>query len=416
MNNKPVRVVLIALIVVVLMGASFSGGFISGHYFTTNFPALAGTTPTTTTGETVTPNGTAAGTPQDLQTLFKPFWEAWQILHDKYVDQPLDNTALMRGAISGMMNSLGDQHSSYMTPQEFSDANVSINGKYTGIGAWVDPTGDYLTIVSPMKGFPAEKAGLQPGDEIRAVDGVDMTGINPELVRLKVVGPAGSKVHLSIFRTGSDKLLEFDIVRENITIPSVTGEITKDNLAYVSITTFGDTTAADLHKILGELMAKKPKGLILDLRNNGGGYLNAAVDVASEFISSGVIVYEQYGDGTRQTFDAKPGGLATEIPMVVLVNEGTASASEIVAGAIQDHERGKLVGVTTYGKGSVQQWIPLSEDQGAVRVTVAKWLTPNDRTIHKIGLTPDLVVERTTDDIKAGKDPQLDAAVTLLLK
>lgn len=409
MNNKPVRVVLISFLVLILMAGSFSGGFITGHFYTASNPSLLGSTPTTTA------SSTSDATPQDLQTLFKPFWEAWQIVHDNYVDQPVDNTALMRGAITGMMNSLGDQHSSYMTPQEYTDANVSINGKYTGIGAWVDTTGEYLTVVSPMKGFPAEKAGLQPGDEIRAVDGVDMTGINPELVRLKVVGPAGSSVHLSIFRTGSDKLLEFDIVREEIVIPSVTGEITKDNIAYVSITTFGDTTAADLQKVLGELMAKQPKGLILDLRNNGGGYLNAAIDVASEFIGSGVIVYEQYGDGTRQTFEAKPGGLATEIPMVVLVNEGSASASEIVAGAIQDHARGKLVGVTTYGKGSVQQWIPLSEDQGAVRVTVAKWLTPNDRTIDKIGLTPDAVVERTIDDIKAGKDPQLDAAVNLLL-
>jgi carboxyl-terminal processing protease len=248
------------------------------------------------------------------------------------------------------------------------------------------------------------------------VDGVDMTGINPELVRLKVIGPAGSSVHLSIFRTGSDKLLEFDIIRENIVIPSVTGEILKNNIAYVTITTFGDTTAADLHKVLGELMAKQPKGLILDLRNNGGGYLDTAIDVASEFIGSGVIVYEQYGDGTRQTFEAKPGGLATEIPMLVLVNEGSASASEIVAGAIQDHKRGILVGVTTYGKGSVQQWVPLTEDQGAVRVTIAKWLTPNERAIQIIGLTPDVVVERTIDDFKAGKDPQLDAAVNLLLK
>jgi carboxyl-terminal processing protease len=406
MNNKPVRIVLISFLVVVLMAGSFSGGVIAGHYLTVSNPSLSGSTSV----------ASQAGTPQDLQTLFAPFWEAWQIVHDKYVDQPVDNTALMQGAITGMMNSLGDQHSSYMTPQEFSDANVSINGKYTGIGAWVDTTGTYLTVVSPMKGFPAEKVGLQPGDEIRAVDGVDMTSINPELVRLKVIGPAGSSVHLSIFRTGSDKLLEFDIIRENIVIPSVTGEILKNNIAYVTITTFGDTTAADLHKVLGELMAKQPKGLILDLRNNGGGYLDTAIDVASEFIGSGVIVYEQYGDGTRQTFEAKPGGLATEIPMLVLVNEGSASASEIVAGAIQDHKRGILVGVTTYGKGSVQQWVPLTEDQGAVRVTIAKWLTPNERAIQIIGLTPDVVVERTIDDFKAGKDPQLDAAVNLLLK
>ncbi|HCC78179.1 MAG: hypothetical protein A2X25_04755 [Chloroflexi bacterium GWB2_49_20] len=412
LKNKAVRVVLVLFLAGILVAGSFSGGFVAGHYYTFGAAVLPDVTPIATTNVDVT----QGDTPQDLQTLFKPFWETWQILHDSYVDQPLDNTALMRGAISGMMQSLGDEHSSYMNPQEYSDANVSINGKYEGIGAWVDTTGEYLTIVSPMKSSPAEKAGLQSGDEIRAIDGEDMTGINPELVRLKVVGPAGSSVHLRVSRSGEDQLLEFDIVREKIVIPSVTGEITKENLAYVTITTFGDTTTSDLHRILSDLMPQHPKGLILDLRNNGGGYLTTAIEVASEFIGDGVIMYEQYGDGTRQTYNAESGGLATDIPMVVLVNEGSASASEIVAGAMQDRGRAQLVGVTTYGKGSVQNWIPLTDDQGAVRVTIAKWLTPNERTIHKLGLTPDVVVERTTEDYKAGLDPQLDAAIELLLK
>jgi len=412
LKNKAFRVVLVLMIAGVLVSGSFAGGFVAGHLMpggTSVFPSLLPT-------PTLTVDTTQGDTPQDLQTLFKPFWETWQILHDNYVDQPLDNTVLMRGAIKGMMESLGDQHSSFMDPQEYQDANVSLNGKYEGIGAYVDTTGDYLTIVNPMKGYPAEKAGLHPGDEIRFIDGVDMTGINPELVRLKVIGPAGTKVHLSIKRADVEDLLEFDIVRENINIPSVTGEITKDNLAYVTITTFGDETSSDLHRILGDLIDKNPKGLILDLRDNGGGYLNTAIDVASQFIGDGVIMYEQYGDGTRDTYTAMKGGLATDIPMVVLVNEFSASASEIVAGAIQDRGRGQLVGVTTYGKGSVQSWIPLSDNQGAVRVTIAKWLTPNGNTIHGIGLTPDVVVERTADDYKAGLDPQLDAAVQLFLK
>ncbi|HKZ43974.1 MAG TPA: S41 family peptidase, partial [Anaerolineales bacterium] len=261
----------------------------------------------------------------------------------------------------------------------------------------------------------AEKAGLLSGDEIRAIDGADMTGVNPEIARLKVVGPAGTNVHLSIGRTGNDELIEFDIIREKIIVPSVTGEITKDNIAYITLVTFGDSTTADLRNTLKDLMAQNPVGLILDLRNNGGGYLQTAVEVASEFIGDGVILYEQYGDGTKDSFNAEGGGLATEIPMVVLVNEGSASASEIVAGAIQDHSRGKLVGVTTYGKGSVQNWVPLSDDQGAIRVTIAKWLTPNGQTIHKLGLTPDVIVERTESDYNNGIDPQFDAAVDLLL-
>ena len=411
-KNKVVQVILVLFLAGILVSGSFAGGFIAGQILPVGNSVLPLLQPTAT----IVVDTTQGETPQDLQTLFKPFWESWQIVHDSYVDQPLDDTSLMRGAITGMMESLGDKHSGYMDPQEYSDANISINGKYEGLGAYVDTTGDYLTIINPMKGFPAEKAGLMPGDEVRAINGEDMTGINPELVRLKVIGPAGSSVHLSVYRSDGDQILEFDIVRENINIPSVTGEITKDNLAYVTITTFGDETTSDLRRILKELMPQKPKGLILDLRDNGGGYLTTAIEVASEFIGDGVIMYEQYGDDTRETYDAIKGGQATDIPMIVLVNEFSASASEIVAGAIQDRGRAQLLGVTTYGKGSVQNWIPLSDDQGAIRVTVAKWLTPNGNTIHEIGLTPDVVVERTSEDYKAGLDPQLDAAIAILLK
>jgi carboxyl-terminal processing protease len=410
-NNKFLKFSLIFVLVVFLMAGSFGGGFLAGHYTSLGGLRLPGNI----LSPTATVDTSSGGTPQDLQTLFKPFWEAWNILHDQYVDQPLDDTALMRGAISGMMGALGDEHSSFMDPQEYSDANISLSGEYEGIGAWVDTSGDYLTIVSPMKDSPAEKAGLLSGDEIRAIDGVDMTGVNPEIARLKVVGTAGTNVHLSVGRNGSDELLEFDITRAKITVPSVTGEITADKIAYVTLTTFGDTTSTDLRNTLKDLMAQDPVGLILDLRNNGGGYLQTAVDVASEFIGDGVILYEQYGDGSKDTYNSERGGLATDIPMVVLVNEGTASASEIVSGAIQDHGRGKLVGVTTYGKGSVQNWVPLSDNQGAIRVTIAKWLTPNGRTIDKLGLTPDVIVERTESDYNNGIDPQFDAAVDLLL-
>ena len=410
-TNKFLKFSLVLVLVIFLMAGSFGGGFLAGHYTSLGGLRLPGDF----LSPTATVDTASGGTPQDLQILFKPFWEAWNILHVQYVDQPLDDTALMRGAITGMMGALGDEHSGYMDPQEYTDANISLSGEYEGIGAWVDTTGDFLTIVSPMKGSPAEKAGLLSGDEIRAIDGADMTGVNPEIARLKVVGPAGTNVHLSIGRTGNDELIEFDIIREKIIVPSVTGEITKDNIAYITLVTFGDSTTADLRNTLKDLMAQNPVGLILDLRNNGGGYLQTAVEVASEFIGDGVILYEQYGDGTKDSFNAEGGGLATEIPMVVLVNEGSASASEIVAGAIQDHSRGKLVGVTTYGKGSVQNWVPLSDDQGAIRVTIAKWLTPNGQTIHKLGLTPDVIVERTESDYNNGIDPQFDAAVDLLL-
>jgi carboxyl-terminal processing protease len=174
----------------------------------------------------------------------------------------------------------------------------------------------------------------------------------------------------------------------------------------------------ELEAAMNELMAQNPKAIILDLRNNGGGYLQTSVEVTSQFISEGVVLYEQFGDGTRTTYEAIPGGLATDttVPMIVLINEGSASASEIVAGALQDTGRAKLLGTVSYGKGSVQNWIPLTGENGAVRITIAKWLTPNENTIHEIGLTPDYAVDLTEDDRKADKDPQKDEAVRILLE
>ena len=360
------------------------------------------------------PRNTQTATPQNLQTLFKPFWEAWQIIHDQYVDQPVDDTKLMQGAINGMMQSLGDAHSTYMDPQTYKDANAQLAGSYEGIGAFVDTTGTYLTITSPMAGSPAEKAGLQAGDQIIAVDHQDMTGINPELVRQKVIGPAGTTVHLSIERQGAASPLEFDVTRAKITVPSASGKMLDNGLGYVQITTFGDNTTKELTATLTTLMAQHPKGLILDLRDNGGGYLQTAVEVVSQFQDSGVVLYEQYGNGTKKPYNVISGGMATKVPMVVLINEGTASASEITAGALQDYGRAKLVGVVSYGKGSVQNWVPLSDNEGAVRVTIARWLTPKERQIDKKGLTPDVYVQRTADDRKAGRDPQLDMAVQVL--
>jgi carboxyl-terminal processing protease len=397
-----------------MLVGSFSGGFLVGHFvpFQSGGQPIFGSTPEPL--PTVSPQQQSA-TPEGVQTLFKPFWEAWNIVHDQYVDQPVNDVALMQGAIRGMMDALGDKHSSYMDPTTYQDANAGLAGEYEGIGAWVDTTSDYLTIISPIPDSPAAKAGIQPGDKITAIDGKDMTGIDAELVRQKVLGPAGSTVVLTVARAGESKPLEFSITREKIVIKSASGKMLDNGIGYIQITTFGDKTTPELRATLKDLMAQKPTGLIIDLRNNGGGYLQTAVEVASEFIPKGVVLYEQYGDGTRNTYDVIPGGQATKIPLVVLINEGTASASEIVSGAIQDYGRGKLVGVTSYGKGSVQNWIPLSDNQGAVRVTIAKWLTPKERSISNVGLTPDVTVEITDADRKAGLDPQLDKAVQVLL-
>jgi carboxyl-terminal processing protease len=354
----------------------------------------------------------------DTEELFKPFWETWEIIENQYVDQPLDSEELMRGAIRGMLEALGDQHTSYMDPDQFRQANIPLEQEYEGIGAWVDTTAEYLTIVTPMPGSPAENAGLKPGDQVIAIDGDDMTGIDGNLVIRRVLGPAGSSVRLTIQRPGLEgtepEIFDVDIVRARINIPSVEGEILEDGIAYLKLFQFSENTRSEMRKVLGDLMAQNPKGLILDLRNNGGGYLTTSIEVASEFISSGTILIEEYGDGRRDVYTALSGGLATEIPLVVLVNEGSASASEIVAGAIQDYGRAPLVGTTSFGKGSVQNWVPLSEGQGAVRVTIARWLTPTERQIHGVGLAPDVEVPLTEEDIHAEHDPQLDKAIEIL--
>ncbi len=403
------RVLAIVVIELVMAIGIFAGGFAAGWVAKNSpLPHVMGLYTPAPAAQTATPN--------TLQELFRPFWEAWDLLHQEYVDKAkLDDVELMRGAIRGMYEAVGDKHTSYMDPQEYKDATESLSGEYEGIGAWVDTSGEFLTIISPIPGSPAEKAGLRNGDQIIAVDGQDMTGISPEVVRRKVLGPAGTTVELTIRRLGVEKPFTVKITRARITVNSVEGKMLDNGLAYVRLITFGDKTSAELRKTLGELLKQNPEGLILDLRNNGGGYLSSAVDVASEFIPQGVVLYEEHSDGSRDTYTVKGKGLATEIRLVVLVNEGTASASEIVAGAIRDHQRGKLVGVTTYGKGSVQNWIPLSNDQGAVRITIARWLTPNGYSIHEKGLEPDVVVEMTEDDYNNQRDPQLDKAIELLL-
>ncbi len=355
-----------------------------------------------------------ANTPQELDELFIPFWEAWEIVHEEFVEQPIDDKLLMQGSITGMLESLGDPYTAYMDPDTYNQFDTRLEGEYQGIGAWVDTNTEYLTIISPMPGSPAEEVGLKPGDAIIAIDGEDMTGIDGNLVIRRVLGPAGTVVNLTIAREGEIEPFTVEIERAKIVVPSVDSEMLEGDIGYVQLFQFGEDSASDLRESISNLLNDGAVGLILDLRNNGGGLLSSAIEVSSEFIDAGVILYQEYGDGTRETHRAIQGGLATEIPLIVLINEGSASASEIVAGAIQDYDRGILVGTTSFGKGSVQLPITLSNDQGAVRVTNARWLTPNERHIAEIGIPPDIEVEFTDEDIEAEVDPQLDKALELL--
>ncbi len=416
-TNQTGRIILLILASLVLLAGAFSGGVILGWLIPSastieTFAPVSSPVPEIAPSPTLT---TISTTPTDLEELFKPFWESWDIIHDQYVDQPVDDLQLMRGAIRGMIDSLGDIHSGYMTPEDYTQASTPLDGSYTGIGAWVDTSGEFLTIISPMPDSPAEAAGLKTGDQIIAVDGESVVGKDPNIVLQSVLGPEGTTVILTIRRPETEATLVIPIVRARITIVDIESRMLEGNIAYIALFQFGEDSAKDLEQALRELLAEEPVGLIFDLRDNGGGYVDTAIEVISQFIGSGVVMIERFGDGEEVTLEAIPGGLATEIPLVVLVNNGSASASEITAGAIQDYQRGKIVGTPTYGKGSVQNWIPLDDEQGAVKVTIARWLTPSGRLIHEIGLTPDFIVEITDEDIEAGRDPQLEKAIEILL-
>ncbi|MGH2581867.1 MAG: S41 family peptidase [Anaerolineales bacterium] len=355
-----------------------------------------------------------ADTPQEAADDFLAFWEAWRKVQYGSTTILTSQQELMRISLSGMVDALDDDHTGYLDPFELQQSDLSLQGEYEGIGAWVDTTTDYVTIIAPMEGSPAEAAGLQPGDVVLAVDGRDMTGVDGDVVISYILGPRGSTVVLTIQREGEPEPFEVSIVRDRIFVPSVESEVLDSNIAYVQLFAFGTDSASELHAALEEVMAQNPRGLILDLRNNGGGFLDTAVSTTSEFIEDGVVLYEEYGDGSREAYETLGNGLATEIPLIVLVNQGTASASEILAGAIQDYERGILLGETTFGKGSVQISRLLSNNQGALRITVAHWLTPDERQIHGLGLEPDVFVELTEEDAAAERDPQLDEAIRLL--
>ncbi|MDH3943195.1 MAG: S41 family peptidase [Anaerolineae bacterium] len=356
-----------------------------------------------------------AQTPRAAETLFIPFWELWLQAETLVMDTDITYEKMMQSALRGMVDSLDDPHTTYMDPSEFRQINIPLEGEYEGIGAWVDTSGDYLTIVTPMEGSPAERAGLMPGDQILAVDDMDMEGVDGDLVIRYVIGPAGTQVVLLIQREGVAEPFEVEITRERIVIHSLASEMLDNDIAYIHLFNFGENSANEFEVELAALLEQNPRGLILDLRNNGGGFLEVAVDIASEFFDEGVVLYEEYGSIPRETFEVRPGGIATEIPLVILINGGTASASEIVAGMVQDYGRGTLVGTTSFGKGSVQIPFVLSGDRGGIRVTHAMWLTPEERLIHGLGLTPDIIVEVTQEDIDAELDPQLEMAIQVLL-
>lgn len=354
--------------------------------------------------------------PKNVRVDFDMLPEIWDLLREKYVEpEKLSLQKLGQYAIKGFVAGVGDPYTVYMTKEESQEFQENLNGQLEGIGAELEVRNGKLTVVTALKNSPALAAGIKSGDIIEKVNGEaaeDMT--LHEAVR-KIRGKSGTKVTLSILRETEDKPLEFVITRSPIDIESVTfqEEVAKD-IALISINQFSDSTKAELSEAIQKLLLKKPKGLVLDLRYNGGGYLDISLDILSEFLSGKVVAVKikKKNPVENEVLYTNEQARIKDISLVVLVNRGSASASEIVAGALQDYKRAVIMGERTFGKGSVQE-IESLKDGSTLRLTIAKWLTPLDRDIDEVGISPDIEVE-FPDDTPEGKDPQLEEAIRYL--
>lgn len=344
---------------------------------------------------------------------FEQFWEVWKKVKARYVGQPVNDVDLFYGAISGMVGGLGDQHSVYFPPKEAEEFTKDLAGEFEGIGAEIGIKDDQLTIIAPLPGSPAEKVGLKPGDKVLAINKEDTAGMKLETAVSKIRGPGGTKVTLTVTHNGYETAEDVEIIRDTINVPTIEWKIIdKTNIAYLRITYFNQDTWTDFDKAVREMLEKKPDALILDLRSNPGGFLNTSVGVASEWVKQGTIVKERSGDGAEQLH--KTGGThrLANLKTVVLVDGGTASGSEIVAGALQDYGLATIVGEKTFGKGSVQDFEVLP-DGSALKITIAKWFTPKDRGIDKEGIVPDVVMEEMFIPVKS-KKPNKDGVYEII--
>jgi carboxyl-terminal processing protease len=396
----------LALVALLAGGALFLSGFALG--------SLKATTP---------------GTPVDEAAAFQPFWDAYRSVTQDYAGGPVDRKTLIDGAIRGMIAALDDPFSAYLSPDEYRQSLQGLSGRFEGIGATVEarrstgdgacaPLGDGcgLIVVEPIPDAPAAKAGVLAGDRIAAIDGSTVDGLTTDQALARVRGARGTTVVLTIARPNLDPF-DLAIVRDVIVRPEVsTKTLAGGAVGYIRLAGFSDRAAQDFGRAVAADVAAGRTRLIVDLRGNPGGFVTDAQQVISEFVAAGTPIFSQEdAAGARTPTVALAGGLATDpaIQVVVLIDGGSASASEIVAGALQDLGRAKLVGVKSYGKGTIQVWQQLGDDNGGYRLTVARWLTPNGRWIHREGLTPDVPVDSSAT-ASAGSDPFIDRALAVL--
>ncbi len=395
---------------IILSVAIFIGIFVSGYFMgkssipSSNYVALAGK---------AIPEDIAADGIKDSD--FETFWEVWRLMDEKSPDSSeADSQERVYSATRGLVESLGDAYSSYFDPEESEYFNQNLAGEFSGVGMEVGMREGNIVVISPLKDTPSYKAGIKAGDFVLAVDGESITDMTIDQAVKIIRGEKGTEVVLTIFREGEKETQDITIVRDTIQVPTLETSI-KDGVFIIELFSFSETSPVLFREALQEFIDSGEQYLILDLRGNPGGYLEASRDMASWFLPEGkIVVTEDYGDGEDLVHRSKGYDIFNEnLKFVVLVDGGSASASEILAGAFQDHEIATLVGSQTFGKGSVQELIPV-KGGGSLKITVAKWLTPNGLSISDNGLTPDVEVEVTLEDIEAEIDAQLDKAIEVV--
>jgi carboxyl-terminal processing protease len=399
-----VKLMIMMVLALAVVAGAFSVGYVSGSLRSrAQAPSAA-----------AAPLQVAAGKSQE-PAAFGVFWEAWKAVESQFYGTIPSEQDRVYGAVRGMVATYGDPNTAFIEPKLASIFQEDISGSFEGIGASVrmNEMGQ-VVIAEPFVGQPAAKAGLLRGDIILSVDNKSLDGMNLYEAISLIRGPAGSTVVLKIARQGVDKPFDVSVVRARIETKVVDSKRLPGDIGYVSLSEFSRGASSKIADAIRSLEAEgQLKGLVLDLRDNPGGLLDEAGLVASQFIDTGTVTIEREKGGIEHVLEAQPGGVALDVPLVLLVNRGSASASEIVAGAIKENGRGKLIGEQTFGKGTVQLPQTLS-DGSELRVTIAEWLTPNKEQINGQGIVPDIVVERTQADFVDGRDPQLDRAVEYL--
>lgn len=355
--------------------------------------------------------------PADQKVDFALFWDIWDRVQTQYLERPVDSQKMLYGAIDGMVKSLGDPYTSFLPPQVNKAVNNSLDGKYEGIGAELGIKDNQLIVVAPLDGSPAKEAGILAGDRILEINNETTFGISITEAVSKIRGSAGTSVSMKL-QHGEGDPFDVNLTRREITVASVTWEDKNDGTAYIRVSRFGSDTDNQWSKVASEVNVKMPQldAIVIDVRGNPGGYLQSAVYIAGEFFRDKPVVYEETPMGEQIPLNANRNGVFTRIPAVfILIDGGSASASEILSAALKETIGAKLVGVKSFGKGTIQDTKDFSDGSG-IHITIAKWLTPNKEWVHKKGIEPDVVVERTMDDVNNNRDPQLDKAVELAKK